>query len=61
MCIQVDKRWACGHIGYFRIDWCERLFKGCKGISAHHDIIDVAEECGDCKRRFTLPKPLVSK
>ncbi|PHH86050.1 hypothetical protein CDD83_10825 [Cordyceps sp. RAO-2017] len=61
MCTQVDKRWACGHVGYFQIKWCERIFKGCKGTSAQHEIIDEPEECGDCKRRYTLPKPFTAK
>lgn len=61
MCTQVDKRWACGHIGYFRIDRCDELFKGCKGTRAQHDIVDEPSVCSDCLRRENLPKPLVSK
>lgn len=61
MCVQVDKQWSCGHIGYFQIRWCEKLFNGCKGTSAAHDIIYEPQECSDCLRRKTLPKPFVSK
>lgn len=61
MCTQVDKRWVCGHVGYFRIKRCDRLFKGCKGTTAKHEIIDVPEVCGDCERRQTLPKPRTAK
>ncbi|KFH41193.1 hypothetical protein ACRE_080990 [Hapsidospora chrysogenum ATCC 11550] len=61
MCTQVDKRWACGHVGYFQIKYCERLFKGCKGTTAHHEILEEPELCSDCLRRKTLPNPLVSK
>ncbi|KAJ6437812.1 C6 zinc finger domain-containing protein [Purpureocillium lavendulum] len=57
----VDKQWACGHIGYFGVDRCELLFKGCKGTSAKHRVIYEPEMCGDCQRRQTLPKPFVSK
>lgn len=61
MCTQVDKRWACGHVGFYRIKWCEQIFKTCKGTTEKHDIIDEKEECSDCERRRTLPKPLVSR
>ncbi|KAF4504896.1 hypothetical protein G6O67_008289 [Ophiocordyceps sinensis] len=61
MCTQVDKRWACGHVGYYSIKWCEQLFKGCKGTSAKHEIIEEMAVCSDCKRRFTLPKGLKLK
>jgi hypothetical protein len=61
MCTQVDKRWSCGHIGYFHIKFCDRLFKGCKGTSAVHEFVDVDEMCSDCERRDTLPEPLESK
>lgn len=61
MCIQVDKRWTCGHIGYFKIIWCKMIFKTCKGTSATHEVIDVAEVCDDCERRITLPEPHVAK
>ncbi|KAF3072067.1 hypothetical protein CFAM422_005637 [Trichoderma lentiforme] len=61
MCVQVDKQWSCGHVGYFQIRWCEKLFNGCKGTSAAHDIIYEPQECSDCLRRKTLPKPFTSK
>lgn len=61
MCTQVDKQWVCGHVGYYKIKWCSRLFKGCKGTPAQHEIVKDREKCGDCKRRETLPNPLVSK
>lgn len=61
MCVQVDKQWSCGHVGYFQIRWCEKLFKGCKGTSAAHDIIYQLEECSDCIRLKGLPKPFTSK
>lgn len=61
MCTQVDKRWACGHIGYYRIKWCDQMFKDCKGTSAEHEVIDEAKVCGDCLRRQTLPKPHIAK
>ena len=57
MCTQIDKQWICGHIGYFKVQRCERLFKGCKGTTAKHDVVYVTELCGDCQRRATLPKP----
>ncbi|RCI09981.1 hypothetical protein L249_8653 [Ophiocordyceps polyrhachis-furcata BCC 54312] len=56
MCTQVDKRWACGHIGFFHIKWCRKQFKGCKGPSAQHETVDDNEECSDCKRRFAVPQ-----
>lgn len=61
MCTQVDKKWACGHVGYFRLKQCEFLFKGCKGTSAKHDIVLEAGLCSDCQRRETLPKEYVAK
>lgn len=61
MCIQVDKRWKCGHIGFFKIKWCEKAFNGCKGTPAHHDIVEDDQRCGDCERRDSLPEPLVSR
>lgn len=61
MCTQVDKKWACGHVGYFSVKLCDKLFKGCKGTSAKHDIIEEPGLCSDCQRRETLPKPRVSK
>lgn len=61
MCTQVDKRWTCGHIGYYTVKRCEWLFKGCKGTTAHHEIIEEPVRCGDCQRRETLPKPFVAR
>lgn len=61
MCTQIDKQWACGHIGYYKIRFCEKLFKGCKGTSHEHEIIYEADKCGDCERRESLPNPLESK
>lgn len=61
MCTQVDKKWACGHIVFYRIIWCERQFKGCKGTSAHHDVVDEPDKCGDCKRRSAQHKASAPK
>lgn len=61
MCTQVDKQWICGHIGYYQIRWCDKALNGCKGTSAAHDIIQVAEKCDDCIRKDTLPPPLDMK
>ena len=61
MCTQVDKKWACGHIGYYAVDMCDQLFKGCKGTSAKHRVIEEPVVCGDCERLKALPKPHVCK
>lgn len=61
MCTQVDKKWACGHIGYHRIRWCDRLFKGCKGTSSQHELVNDPEKCDDCHRRENLPKPFTAR
>ena len=51
MCIQVDKRWKCGHIGFFTVKWCPSVGKGCKGTAAEHEVVKVGEKCGDCEAR----------
>ncbi|KOS23019.1 hypothetical protein ESCO_003805 [Escovopsis weberi] len=61
MCMQVDKQWACGHVGFSHILWCEQLFKSCKGTSAKHHILFEPGECDDCQRRRNLPKPWKAK
>lgn len=61
MCTQVDKRWACGHTGYVRIKFCDKLFKGCKGTSAVHEIEEDKDKCGDCQRRESLPEPFEAR
>lgn len=61
MCTQVDKQWTCGHVGYYQIRWCDKALNGCKGTTATHDIIQIAEKCDDCIRKETLPPPLDMK
>lgn len=61
MCTQVDKQWKCGHISYFNVKTCPKLFKGCKGTSAKHDIVMDPTDCSDCERIKTLPKPFEAK
>ncbi|KAH7275858.1 hypothetical protein B0J15DRAFT_27238 [Fusarium solani] len=61
MCVQVDRQFACGHIGFFNIRWCPRALNGCKGPSHKHDIIYVMESCPDCVRKENLPKPWVAR
>lgn len=53
--------WACGHIGFYQINRCARLFNGCKGTSAKHEMVYEVEECSDCQRRKNLPKPFVAR
>lgn len=57
MCTQVDKKWACGHYSFFKINFCKELFKGCKGTSSVHDTVTSDEICSDCERRESLPEP----
>lgn len=61
MCTQINKRWACGHTGFYTVKICENLFKSCKGTTAKHEIVDDPVKCGDCHRKETLPDPLVAK
>ncbi|KAJ9423126.1 hypothetical protein QL093DRAFT_2261768 [Fusarium oxysporum] len=61
MCMQVDRQFACGHIGFLNIRWCQRVFNGCKGPSHIHDIVYDEEICPDCLRKETLPKPWTPK
>jgi hypothetical protein len=53
----MDKKWSCGHIGYYQIRVCDKLFKGCRGTKPEHEMVDDPEKCGDCQRRDAVPKP----
>jgi len=55
MCVQVDTQWSCGHVGFYKVKFCDKLFKECKGTSVNHEVIHRKEVCSDCKRRETLP------
>jgi len=57
MCVQIDKAWECGHVGFFTVRWCPYIGQTCKGTKAVHEVLKVAGVCGDCVARARDPNP----
>ena len=55
MCFEWKNRFACGHIGFTKVERCARLGAGCFGPDGSEQFLEVAALCYDCETRILEP------
>ncbi|KAH6842797.1 hypothetical protein B0I37DRAFT_330281 [Chaetomium sp. MPI-CAGE-AT-0009] len=57
MCYEWKKRFACGHVGFHKVERCHALGSGCFGPDGSERFLDVDGLCYDCTARLQDPTP----
>ncbi|KAK3292520.1 uncharacterized protein B0H64DRAFT_328010 [Chaetomium fimeti] len=57
MCYEWKNRFACGHVGFHKVERCHSLGSGCFGPDGSERFLDVDGLCYDCTARLQDPEP----
>ncbi|KAG7286561.1 hypothetical protein NEMBOFW57_008872 [Staphylotrichum longicolle] len=60
MCFEWKNRYACGHIGFNKVERCPLLGTGCFGPDGSEQFVDVAAPCYDCRARALDPTEVMA-
>lgn len=60
MCYEWKNRFACGHVGFHKVERCHALGSGCFGPDGSERFLAVDGLCYDCTARLQDPTPIAA-